>query len=98
MVGYVQSMGLKEVFAEVCRYTAAVSAPPLVLAAEGWQPRGITELGHHFDRDFPISPFHLTHLWLDIQDIPFRPSTPRAKRPKRSKPQRRAKRSPRTSS
>lgn len=98
MVGYVQSMGLKEVFVEVCRHAAAVSAPPLVLAAEGWNSRGVTELGHQFARDFPISPFYLTHLWLDIQDIPVRPPTPRAKRPKRSKPQRLAKRASRSTS
>jgi hypothetical protein len=84
MIGYVQSMGLSEVYAEVCQHATAVSTPPLVLAEHGWQPRGVTEFVHRFDRDFPISPFHLIHLWLDIQDIPVRPQTALPTRPRRA--------------
>src|SRR5580700_9532229 len=68
MIAYLQSMGLQAVYAEVCRHAVAMKFPPLVLAASGWQPKGVTELFHHFERDFPlISPFGLRHFWVDIQ-------------------------------
>lgn len=87
MIGYVQSMGLCAAHADVCRHAAAQNTPPPLLTTHGWQPAGVSELGHQFVRNFPVSPFHLTHLWLDIQDIPVRPPVARAlKHSKRSKP------------
>jgi hypothetical protein len=91
MIGYVQSMGLPEVYADVTKHAAATGTPPPVLAARGWQSRSVTDLAHQFDRGFPVSPFHLTHLWLDIQDIPTRPRTaPPTKKPKPQRTKKRA--------
>lgn len=69
MIGYVQSMGLAAVHSEVCRHAAAKGIPAVALSLNGWQQKGVSELEHAFMRSFPSSPFQLTHLWLDMQDI-----------------------------
>ncbi|MDC3989009.1 hypothetical protein [Polyangium jinanense] len=77
MIGYVQSMGLPAAHAEVCQHLfIAGGLPPLMLSVDGWQQKGISELYQGFQRNFPVSPFRLTHLWLDIQDIPKTPAAP----------------------
>lgn len=70
MIGYVQSMGLAAVHSEVCQHAAAKGIPGVDLSPIGWQQKGVSELEHTFQRSFLLSPFHLTHLWLDMQDIP----------------------------
>lgn len=72
MIAYVQNMDISAAHAEVCGHAAAANMPALLLTAEGWRPGGVTYLAHGFDRAFPVSPFHLTHLWLDIHDVPVR--------------------------
>jgi hypothetical protein len=78
MIGWLQSMRLPDVHADVCRYAVANHMPPPVVASSGWQPCGVTELTQRLERDFPLSPFDLTHLWCDIQDIRVTVPTPAA--------------------
>ena len=70
MVGYCQSMEpaqvLKEVNEEACRN----SLPHIVPI--GQPASDCQKLEHTFDRSFPVSPFHLLHLWIDL-----RPSCPK---------------------
>lgn len=87
MIGYVQSMGLAAVHSEVCRHAAAKGIPAVALSPTGWQQKGVSELEHAFQRSFLLSPFHLTHLWLDMQDIPSLSRTGAARTPsKKSAP------------
>lgn len=80
MIGYVQSMGLEAVHKEVCNHVKTHRTPALVLLPPGWQPRKITQLAHQLGRSFPVSPFRLTHLWLDIQDVPIRSCAPKPRK------------------
>ena len=88
MIGYVQSMGLAAVHSEVCHHAAAKGIPGVVLSPTGWQQEGVSELEHAFQRSFLLSPFHLTHLWLDMQDVPSLSRTAPARKPSKKSVQR----------
>jgi hypothetical protein len=67
MVGYWQSMEAEEVLREVNDSTQRCRLPALSIHQAGWQPGGTTKFEHTFDRPFPISPFTLRHLWVDVR-------------------------------
>lgn len=66
MVGYWQSMGECQVLDEVNERSRMNSIPELVIVG-AWNMRGVSRLVHVFDRPFPLSPFRLHHLWLDLR-------------------------------
>lgn len=68
MVGYVQSMELDEIFAEVNITAALAGIPELSAPISGWQINATSHLAHQLDRPFPISPFQLSHFWVDIRN------------------------------
>lgn len=70
MIALVQSMEFTAIHDEVNTHAQAAGHPNLTLSSDGWQARGISQLEHEFPRSFPITPFRLTHLWLDIRDVP----------------------------
>lgn len=64
MVGYVESLTFEQIVAEVNEVLTQFGVPPLALPpADG----PLTEMDHSFARPFPISPFRLAHLWIDIR-------------------------------
>lgn len=65
MVGFWQSMDLDEVVKEV-NEEAARSALPHILPTGNLMPDGHRS-EHTFDRPFPVSPFRLLHLWIDLR-------------------------------
>lgn len=67
MVGYVQSMELGEILFEVNTVAAVAAIPALGMPIGGWQVDGISRLEHELYRPIAISPFHLTHLWVDLR-------------------------------
>ncbi len=69
MIALVQSMEFAAIHDEVNAHAQAMGHPVLTLDSDGWQTQGISQLEHQFPRSFPISPFRLTHLWLDIRDV-----------------------------
>lgn len=69
MIGYIQTMELSEVLADVNQFGQSNSVPEIMLSSEGWQVEGVSYLNHQFDRPFPISPFELLHLWADIREL-----------------------------
>jgi hypothetical protein len=68
MVGYVQSMELGEILLEV-NTTAVLEGIPELTQLNGWQVNAISQLTHQLDRPFPISPFKLSHFWVDLRNI-----------------------------
>jgi hypothetical protein len=67
MVGYWQSMGESQVLGEVNEHARTIYISQLVVVGV-WNPRGVTRLRHVFYRPFPVSPFSLHHLWVDLRD------------------------------
>ena len=65
MAGYVQSMTLEGIVADVNRALDLLKVPTLTLLQVAGDP--LTETDHSFDRPFKISPFRLVHLWIDIR-------------------------------
>lgn len=65
MVGYWQSMEGAQLLSEVNREAARNSLPDIVPANRSL-PNG-HRLEHAFERSFPLSPFHLLHLWIDLR-------------------------------
>jgi hypothetical protein len=69
MVGYVQNMEFDAILLEV---NAAIDTNPepisrLPAPVEGWVVNGISHLGHILERLFLQTPFHLSHLWVDLR-------------------------------
>ena len=67
MVGYVESLALEEIIAEVNVALTQLGVPDLALPPQA--DGSLTEMEHSFTRPFPISPFRLVHLWIDIRPI-----------------------------
>lgn len=67
MIGYVQSMDLPDVLAEVNQFGQSNSVAVILLSSNGWRVKGVSQLEHQFTRSFPDSPFALTHLWADLR-------------------------------
>jgi hypothetical protein len=70
MVGYWQSMELVHVLKEVNDEAARNTIPDII--PRGKQKLGIHFSEHSFDRSFPISPFRLWHLWIDLRTTTIR--------------------------
>lgn len=70
MIGYIQSMKLERILAEVNAKAAKETIPQLILTEDGWKPQGISKLEHQLPRPFPISPFTLHHFWVDLRRSP----------------------------
>ena len=67
MIGYIQNMDFDEILSEVNSTCCDKQIPGIVLSDAGWQEDGISRLDHGFERLFPISPFDLRHLWVDLR-------------------------------
>ena len=66
MLGYWQSMEGREVLQEVNEGCDSLAIPSLELVGL-WSPGGVSRLDHQLSRTFPISPFRLHHLWIDLR-------------------------------
>lgn len=66
MLGYWQSMEGSEVLQEVNESCQLCSIPDLLLIGP-WSQDGISKLKHEFQRPYPVSPFKLHHLWIDLR-------------------------------
>ena len=62
MIGYWQNVDYEVVLAEVNSYIAAAGFPVL-----GTTSGKLRESEHSLERAFPVSPFSLRHLWLDMR-------------------------------
>jgi hypothetical protein len=67
MIGYVQSMDLKDVLRDV-NSVARAAGFPKILPPKKWNAGRVMRLGHQtFHRSFPVDPFTLHHLWADLR-------------------------------
>ena len=64
MVGYWQSMELAQVLREVNEEAARNGLSEIVPVS---RQKGIHHSEHSFDRAFPVSPFRLWHIWIDLR-------------------------------
>jgi hypothetical protein len=69
MIGYVQDMEFDNILKEVNEEAAQNSISELAISPEGWRSKKVSRLRHKFERRFAISPFSLSHLWIDLRDI-----------------------------
>lgn len=67
MIGYCQSMGWDDILKEVNQAGKRRNLPPIALSIDGWRMAATSKLQHLLVRSFPMSPFRLDHLWLDIR-------------------------------
>jgi hypothetical protein len=67
MVGYWQSMEAESVLREINDALTECSLPSLALSNSERQTKGVNKLKHKFKRSFPVSPFTLEHLWVDVR-------------------------------
>lgn len=65
MVGYCQSMEPAQALKEVNEEAGQNSLPPII--SVGSPASHGQRLEHTFERSFPVSPFHLLHLWIDLR-------------------------------
>lgn len=63
MVGYLQRITVADAAAAVNAATAEAGIPPLMLQA---QDDARADLTHELTRDFPVSPFRLSHVWGSV--------------------------------
>ena len=77
MIAFIQNMTLNDIHVEVNGYAQREEIPLIDLHLSGMQEGGVSYLNHRLTRDFPQSPFHLRHMWLDIRDIPRRARPPK---------------------
>jgi hypothetical protein len=75
MVAFVQSMDLAEI-QNIVNIQLAQNELPLLDLKGTFLDAEISRLDHEFERRFPISPFRLSHLWLDIRDVPVHATLP----------------------
>jgi len=69
MVGYWQTMDGDENLKEVNQAAHRRGLPAIALSVDGWRVGAMSELHHVLDRSFPMSPFHLHHLWIDLRKL-----------------------------
>jgi hypothetical protein len=67
MVGYWQAMDAEAILKAVNETAGKGHIPSLKLSAEGWKVAAVTTLQHRLTRPFPVSPFELRHLWVDLR-------------------------------
>lgn len=68
MVGYIQSMDFDDILAEVNAAADNATIPKLQKPGNGWNEKGTSHMDQTLNRPFPISPFQLSHLWIDLRD------------------------------
>ena len=68
MIGYIQSMEVKDILAEVNEEAYNSDIPPIELGLKGWKENGVSRLEHEFNRP-KVLPTHFTlrHFWLDLR-------------------------------
>ena len=66
MLGYWQSMEGEDVLREVNQGCQSHSIPKLMVVGD-WTSKGISKFEHELKRQFPITPFTLHHLWIDLR-------------------------------
>lgn len=64
MVGYMESMTLNELIAAVNKVAGSLGIPSLAPSTKKEGP--LYELIHILDRNFPVTPFTLQHLWIKV--------------------------------
>jgi hypothetical protein len=67
MVGYVQSMELDAILYEVNAACKSKAIHRIGTPIGSWQTKGTSFLKHQLDRPFSVSPFRLSHFWVDIR-------------------------------
>ncbi len=67
MVGYVQSMELDDILREVNTAAMSFSVPKIKTSSKGWKFKGVSQLQQKINRPFPVTPFNLWHLWIDLR-------------------------------
>ena len=67
MVGYWQDMEAGDILGEINNFAAGLGIPILILSADGWQIAAVSKFGHTLTRPFPVTPFDLGHLWVDLR-------------------------------
>ena len=64
MVGYMESMTPDELVVQVNSVAASLNIPPLERSSGYEKP--LHELMHILNRDFPVTPFTLWHVWIEM--------------------------------
>lgn len=62
MVGYWQAMDLDDVLGEINQHLSGIGLPNITLGVGS-----LRESRQILKRDFPLSPYSLTHLWVDVR-------------------------------
>nr|VFJ43772.1 MAG: hypothetical protein BECKDK2373C_GA0170839_100652 [Candidatus Kentron sp. DK] len=68
MIGYVQASDHDRIHAEINEALRREEIEALVPSDPRWREGAISKLAHSFEREFPVSPFCLTHFWLDLRN------------------------------
>jgi hypothetical protein len=71
MIAYWQSMEWDQILTEINQFAKDRDVPPLRLIGEESKANLISRLQHFLIRSFPVSPFRLDHLWVDVRAIPM---------------------------
>jgi hypothetical protein len=66
MVGYLQSLSVDDALADVNTNAVRRKVPELVLAHQDGDRAA--DLEHRLKRDFAVSPYRLSHLWVRVSD------------------------------
>lgn len=72
MVGYWQAMEADEILKKVNGAAQSRGIPAVALSSDGWKVGAVSKLNHELIRAFVVSPFLLTHLWVDLRSTPVR--------------------------
>ena len=71
MVGYLQYIRIDDAIARVNRVAARDNIPVMAITSHDGEMSA--ELEHDLIRDFPVSPYHLFHIWARVGDVPSIP-------------------------
>jgi len=86
MIGYWQTMEGDDVLREVNQAAVRRRLTAITLSVDGWQIAALSKLQHSLVRAFPISPFRLVHLWIDMRGkVGHEIAAPQRRRTKRTK-------------
>ncbi|MCE5199918.1 MAG: hypothetical protein ABFD54_15125 [Armatimonadota bacterium] len=67
MIGYLQNAEPERVLAQVNTRASSHKIPVIKLSMDGWCLNGVSRLDNIFERMFPVTRFHLRHLWIDLR-------------------------------
>nr|VFK11958.1 MAG: hypothetical protein BECKLPF1236A_GA0070988_100628 [Candidatus Kentron sp. LPFa]VFK27873.1 MAG: hypothetical protein BECKLPF1236C_GA0070990_1005410 [Candidatus Kentron sp. LPFa] len=67
MIGYIQSGEHNGIRAKIDETLRSEDIDELTCNDSEWKKAGVSRLEHRFTREFPVSPFRLTHFWLDLR-------------------------------